>query len=127
MDKDKTEKEMNRRNKRSDNQTNWDNFDEKAMALFRETRYKEAFKAAAKEYSGHVARWKNQKHGCGARAVAEKYNKAMLSSPNDRKIKRNTLHNAVVNGGNSGVSPPKQGAPGKVPRSSLRRWQLMLP
>ena len=46
--------------------------------------------------------------------MAKKYNENLLSSPNDKKIKKTTLTRAV-HSGEVGVSPKKQGRPNKTP------------
>jgi hypothetical protein len=53
------------------------------------------------------------RQGCGAPAIAAKFNESMLSSPNDCKIKQTALHDAVASYC-MGLLPSKRGCPKKV-------------
>ena len=54
------------------------------------------------------------KRGTGLLAVVSRINEEMLSSPNDKKLTKSSVHRAVSRG-QFGVSPVKNGRPSKVP------------
>ena len=67
-----------------------------------------AWKTATIELSTNISEVNQGKRGFGANAVAKKYNENLLSSPNDKKIKKTTLTRSV-HSGEVGVSPKNQG------------------
>ena len=127
MDKSKTKSAMAKRAKRSTTQVNQDNFDNKAKRIFYGNRFSVVWKLATTElFNDNVTGDNNGKRGFGERAVAQRYNATMLTSPSDRKIKPSTLGDALGRG--RLVYPPKsKEGREKSPMHLRRPWQLMLP
>ncbi len=88
---------------------------QKAKKAYYGDRYSAAFKQATIDL---ICLTRNDeirgRQGCGAPAMAAKFNKSMLSSPSDCKIKPTALRDAVVSN-HAGLSPAKRGCPEKVP------------
>jgi hypothetical protein len=86
-----------------------DEFNKKVDKFYYESRYKVAFKeatlAVAKNRDDPL---KQGKRGSGIRAIVKEINDAKLPSPNDKKLTRGSIFNAV-NRGDIGVSPLKKG------------------
>ena len=93
---------------------NRENFNDQAIKGYYDTRYSTVWKAATIELSTNISKGNQGKHGFGANAVAKKYNKNLLSSPDDEDIKK-TLTRAV-HSGEVGVSPKNQGRLNTPPR-----------
>ena len=109
-DKEKIGKTLNRRKKRTPNQTNKDNFSTKAIKKFVNNNYKAAFKIATTELHAAQRGPNNKKKGFGAIAICNRLNKYHLSGGNDKKLKPSTVQ-AAVDRGDIGVSPVKNGHP----------------
>ena len=78
---------------------NRDIFLKQSTKVFRGAKYDTAFKKASLELEGYERDDQRRgKHKFGARAVANKYNDTVLSSPSDRKIARETLRRCVSQG-----------------------------
>ena len=115
MDQKATSEVMNKRVKRNSREVNRDNFAENSTKAYRGAKYDTAFKKAALELHNNLSDdQKRGKHKFGARAIANKYNETELTSPNDRKINRETLRHWVGKG-NAGKTPPKRGRPTFIP------------
>ena len=104
---------MNTKRQRSSLQVNSDNFERNAVKRHRDEKYKMALKGATKEYDEVRKAGNLNKQGYGIGAIVEKWNESHLWSPNDRQLKKSTVHRAVARG-NVGKSPPKIGS---CPRS----------
>ena len=91
------------------------NFDEQSVERYRWSKYSNAWKGATRQLHDLQQSGKTGSRGCGARAVAQRWNETVLSSPGDHKISKSSLHDAVKHG-NFGVSPPKRGRPRIVPK-----------
>ena len=101
--------------KRAATQVCRDSFDAKVRTLYYGRRYSEAFKLASAEFRDNAdTAARRGKRGCGARAVAEKYNESMLNSPNNCKLMKNSLFDAV-SGDRAGMLPPKRGRKEVIP------------
>ena len=59
------------------------------------------------------------KRGTGFSSVISRINEEMISSPNDKKLTKSSVHRAVSQG-QFGVSPVKKGRPSKVPPELTR-------
>ena len=93
---------------------NQDHFNQKAIKRHRDEKYKQAYKAATREYAENRKNGVDGLLGNGARAIADRWNSTFLTSPNDRPLKKSVIHEAVVYRKETGVSPPKRGRPTKV-------------
>ena len=104
-------------------------FADNSTKAYRGAKYDTAFKKAALELHNNLSDdQKRGKHKFGARAIANKYNETELTSPNDRKINRETLRHWVGKG-NAGKTPPKRGRPtfipDKLPRALVTHAVMM--
>ena len=107
---------MSGRKKRTENEVCQDHFDHSSLKLHYDSKYSEAFKIGTTILHNNLNDRKKQgKRGFGSRAIANELNKSMLGSPNDRKLTHHALARAVTSRGEFGISPPKLGAPRKVP------------
>ena len=113
LDRGKTSSTLSKRKKRPTAEVNRDNFTGRVENDYRTEKFKGVWKDATNEYHANLTGAKKGKHGFGAASVASKYNKLLLS-PNDRKIRAQTLIDSVARG-EFGVSPRKQGRPAIVP------------
>ena len=114
LDSGKTLAAMSLRKQRSPTQVCGDNFDAKAKKAYYGDQYSTSFKQATINLSCLTSDDKTRgRWGCGTPAVAVKFNKSMLSSPNC-KIKLTALYDAVVSN-HVGLSPAKCSCPEKVP------------
>ena len=89
-------------------------FNSKVTKLFWADKFSSVWKDATREYDSNLRGSNCNKRGYGADGVCQKYNK-FLASPNDRKLKKMALHNAMVLRGEVGVSPAKWGKPPVIP------------
>jgi hypothetical protein len=81
--------------KRSPTQVCQGNFDAKAKKLYYGGQYSAAFRQATVKLSDLLSNDETRsRQGCGAPTIAAKFNKSMLSSSNDCKIKPTALCNA---------------------------------
>ena len=115
VDRDATTDAMTKRPKMTRQDRCQRNFDEQSVERYRWAKFSNAWKGATQELHGLQQSGKTGSRGCGTRAVAERWNETVLSSPGDHKIKKTSLYLAVKHG-NFGVSPPKRGRPRKVPK-----------
>ena len=113
--RDPTTNVMSKRKKRTSKEVNQDTFSEQACKRFRNAKYSEALKGASKEYAEAQKGPNKGKRGFGLRDIAQKWNDEKLNSPEQRKITKGSLGNAVVNG-RVGLSPPKRGRPPVLPQ-----------
>ena len=81
---------------------------------FYDAYYTDGHKAAIMELQNSEG-----KRGTGFSSVISRINEEMLSSPNDKKITKSSVHRAVSRG-QFGVSPVKNGRPSKVPPELTR-------
>lgn len=108
-DLNKTNSAMSKRKKRPPSQVIQDAFIANADKYHYDIRYKAAFKAATLEVNRNREDPNKQgKRGCGVRAVVDRLNNEMLPSPNDKKLTRMAIFNAIDRG-DIGVSPLKKG------------------
>ena len=101
QDRGAIEAEMTRQKQRTPAQVNRDNFLTKAEVGYRGQRYANAYKvatAALKANQDAAGSGKGTGRGKGCRAVANKYNKELLPSPNDKQLNYETIRSAVANG-----------------------------
>ena len=103
------------RKKRDRSTLNRDNFSAKANKTY----YGDRYKAAHKEATTMLQANRNDpnkwgKRGFGATSVVADVNERMLSSPNDRKLTKTAVSEAV-DAKKAGVSPAKRGRPCKIP------------
>lgn len=105
---------MTRQAQRTPAQVNKDQFDANAKKAFYNARHSAVHKKATVEAHANLTGRNRGKKGYGLRAVVEKYNKEELTSPNDKKLNYQTVHDAIKRG-EIGVSPPKKGRPKTVP------------
>jgi len=115
LDPDKTLEAMTLRKKRTPSQVCQDNFDSKAKRSYYGDQYSNSFKKATIELSDSLNDDSLRgRRGNGAKSIAATFNKSMLSSPSNRKIKATTLREAVAFD-RVGLSPAKRGRPEKIP------------
>ena len=115
-------KMMTRRKRKSLTEAHSYRLTEQVSNLYRDGRYKSAFKACtallqptmASEDSSRGRRVTAKKRTVSIRKARDRINAEMLSSPNDRKLKRSTIFDAVQRG-EFGVSPMKKGRPSTIP------------
>jgi hypothetical protein len=74
-------------------------------------RYSAGYKAATLAMQSTAG---SKKYGSGLWATVNRINKEMLNSPNDKKLTKSTIYNAVARG-DFGVSPLKTGQQGVIP------------
>ncbi len=111
LDADKTLAAMSTRKRRTPSQVCRANFDRNAKHKYYRGQYSEAFKKATLELSESMRSGETKGRrgcGCGARAIAARINETMLTSPNDSKLKKSVLINAVQQK-RAGLSPMKLG------------------
>ena len=114
LDADKTMDAMSKRQRRSSTQFAQDTLDKKVETVYREKRYKTAYKQATLMLEKSRADpLLFAKKGNGIRAVVEKVNTELLPSPNDKKLTRGAVTLALKRG--YGVSPLKKGVSARVP------------
>ncbi len=114
-DFEKSNEAMSKRKKRSSTQAAQDFFIEKADKDYYHKRHKAAFKFVTKEIAANNCDpAKMAKRGFGMRAIVQCVNSEMLPSPNDKKLTRGAVYNAVARG-DIGVSPLKKGKTESVP------------
>ena len=92
---------------------NRDNFNDQDIKGYYDTRYSTAWKEATIELSTNISEGNQFKHGFGANAMAKKYHENLLSSPNDKIIKKTSL-TREVHSGEVRVSPKNQGRTNKI-------------
>ena len=86
-----------------------------STTTYRFSKYPRAFKAASLELETNLNKiYRRGKKESVARAVAEKYTAFHLTSPNDRKIEKDTLR-VAFNRGNAGKTPANWGRPSIIP------------
>ncbi len=108
-DLDKTSDAMSKRKKRPVMQVTQDVFNDKVNKFYYDNGYKEAFKAATLEVASNREDPNKQgQRGSGIRAIVQRINNEKLISPNDKKLTRGAVFNAVDRG-DIGVSPLKKG------------------
>ena len=108
-DLDKTSDAMSKRKKRPATQEIQDVFNNKVNKFYYDNRYKEAFKEATLVVARNREDPSKQgQRGSGIRAVVQRVNNEKLISPNDKKLTRGAVFNAVDRG-DIGVSPLKKG------------------
>ena len=113
-DKEVVGNAMEKRNKRTQAETNCAQFQQNATNDYRWAKYSNAMKDASLEYAEMSKTRTVGKHGFGLGAVVNKYNRDVLNSPNDRKITKTSLHRHALPG-NVGKSPTKRGRHRKIP------------
>ena len=117
MDSTKAYDSMSTRPKRRSAEVVRDLCKKKIDKHYYDNRYKISFKAATQQLRRNQLDDNSQgKRGHGLRAIVKKANDEMLSSPNDKKLTRSVLHNAMLRG-DFGVSPPKIGRKPVVPHT----------
>ncbi len=115
LDGDKTLAAMSVRKRRTPSQVCRANFDWSAKQKYYRGRYSEGFKKATIELSESMQNEKKRgRRGCGVHVITSRFNKMVLTSPNDSKLKKSVLINAVQQKW-AGLSPVKLGRPVKVP------------
>ena len=102
-----------------------DNFNGQAVNGYYQKRYSTAWKDGTAELFNNRSGNNQGKHSFSTNAVAAKYNQSILSSPNDKKLKRTTIRTAVQEG-KVGVSPKKKGRPRKIPAGFTKACVNML-
>ncbi len=103
------------RKKRTPSQVCCDNFDTKAKCSYYEDRYSKAFKGATFKLNDNLNNDSVRgRRGHGAPSISKTFNKIMLSSLNDCKIKPTTLYEAVASN-QVGLLPATRGRPEKIP------------
>jgi hypothetical protein len=93
---------------------------EQVSNLYRAGRYKNAFKACTALLK--PSRTEDEEVTKGTVSIqnaVDQINMQMLHSPNDKKLKKTTVYNAIARG-SFGVSPLKNGRPRKVPPELTR-------
>ena len=117
MDRETTTAALGKTKQRTITQTTQDNFDKKSINGYYQTRHSNAWKGGTKYYNDILRNPKLRgKRGFGARSIADRLNKTILNSPNDRKIGKSAFERAVQRG-EFGVSPPKRGHKSIVPEN----------
>ncbi len=112
----KTREAMSKRKKRPVTQVAQDELNKKVDKFYYSNRYKAAFKEATLEVAkNRDAPQRQGKKGNGIRAIVKQINDEKLPSPNDMKLKRGAVFNAVSRG-DIGVSPLKKGKKETVPQ-----------
>ena len=119
MSKGKTSYDLTKRKEITSLDINREIFNDQAIKGYYDTQYSTAWKAATIELSTNFFEGNQGKHGFGANVVAKKYNENLLSSPNDKKIKKTNL-TRVVHSGEVGVSPKSQGTLNKSPPGFIK-------
>ena len=115
LNREKTSSLLSKRKKRKELEMARDLFASKSNKMYRKEKFKRVWKEATKEYHHLKSNVSTpSKHGCGARAIAKKYNE-QLASPGDYQVGKTALLNAVSRG-EVGVSPLKRGRPSVVPK-----------
>ena len=105
---------MNKRGKRSSQETNRCQFLNNSLKSYRDAKFSDAFKGATRECAD-IANGPNKgKKGFGIAGVVERWNSSVLSSPNDRLLSKSKVAEALKSG-KAGKSPPKRGRPRKIP------------
>ena len=105
---------MRTRVKRTPAEVGRSKFEDDAVGDLRRARYVKAHKGATTEID-EVWRGPNHgKDGFGMRAILDKWNKRELSSPNDKKLKKTAISNALQRG-EIGITPPKIGRLKTIP------------
>ena len=113
LNREKTSSLLSKRKKRKELEMARDLFASKSNQIYRKDKFKRVWKEATKEYNKSNVSTPS-KYGCGARAIAKKYNE-QLASPGDYQIGRTALLRAASRG-EVGVSPLKRGRPSVVPK-----------
>ena len=114
MDRDSGRKSLVRKTQRSITQAHLFCLKAQVSTKYYDACYKDAHKAATMEMNNSEG-----KRGTGLLAVISRINEEMLSSPNDKKLTKSSVHHAVSRGQFS-VSPVKNGRPSKVPPELTR-------
>jgi len=116
-------KMMTRRKRKSLTEAHSYRLTNQVSKMFRDDRYKNAYKActallqptmASEESSRGRLVTVNKSSAVSVRKAIDRINGEMLSSPNDRKLKKSTIFDAVQRG-EFGVSPMKKGRPSTIP------------
>ena len=105
---------MKTRAKRTPAEVGRAQFEDNAAHDLRRARYANAHKGATNEINAVWTGPNRGKDGFGIRAIIDRWNKRELSSPNDKKLKKSSVSNAVQRG-EVGVTPPKIGRPTTIP------------
>jgi hypothetical protein len=80
--------------------------------LYYSAQYSTGYKAATLAMQSTEAGSKH--YGTGLRATVNRINKEMLHLPNEKKLTKSTIYNAVARG-DFGISPLKNGQKGVIP------------
>jgi hypothetical protein len=119
IDPESCSKMLTRRKRKSLTEAHSYRLTEQVSDLHRAGRYKNAFKACTRLLKPAVAEDRSRgvtsmKGPVSVRKAVDRLNNEMLSSPNDRKLTKSAIQNAVARG-SFGVSPLKNGRPRIVP------------
>ncbi len=114
-DKNKVQKALTKRKKRTPAQRNHDDFERKAVQAEKTKWYNNAFKIATQTYYDNLHGPNAGKSGYGVRSVVDTVNDLYLDEEGDRKIKYQSVANYVTNK-LQGKSPVKNGRSEVVPK-----------
>jgi hypothetical protein len=114
MDRDSGRKLLVRKTRRSITQAHLFRLKAHVSTKYYDACYKDGHKAAIMELQNSEG-----KRGTWFSSVISRINEEMLSSPNDKKLTKSSVHRAVSQG-QFGVSPVKNGRPSKVPPELTR-------
>ena len=110
-DRDGTRKSMTRRQRKNLTQAHLSRLTCQVEKRYYSARYSAGYKAATLAMQSTAD---SKQYGTGLRATVNRINKEMLHSPNDKKLTKSTIYNAVARG-DFGISPLKNGRKGVIP------------
>ncbi len=126
LDKRSVTETMTKRAKRTPAEVNRGHHQQNLARDLRHKKYSTAFKKATMEYHGIVCGPNKGKRGFGAKNVAEKWNKQLLNSPNDRKLSESRIQDATKKG-QVGISPVKRGRKRLLPSELYQGLSMHVP
>jgi hypothetical protein len=110
-DRDGTRKSMTRHQRKNLTQAHLSRLTCQVEKRYYSARYSAGYKAATLAMQSTAD---SKQYGTGLRATVNRINKEMLHSPNDKKLTKSTIYNAVARG-DFGISPLKNGRKGVIP------------
>ena len=119
IDPERCQHSLTRRKRKSLTEAHSYRLTEQVSNLYHAGRYKNAFKACTALLKPSTEDEEGTKGTVSIQNAVDQINMQLLHSPNDKKLKKTTVYNAIARG-SFGVSPLKNGRPRKVPPELTR-------